>query len=199
VEWPEGETEVITPFAAKYRLENTVAAAAACYAAGLSLSLCLPGVGGVVFTPGRGDEYEVGGLIILDDTYNASPQAVAHALDELADRAGQVGGRPVAVLGDMLELGQEAAYFHRETGRKAAQAGVKLLMAVGEYAPVMRDGYLDSGGLEAHAHPLAELPAVIEDLKARLRSGDVVLVKGSRRIGLERVVQGLLGLAGGEC
>lgn len=199
VEWPEGEIDVITPFAAKYRLENTVAAAAACYAAGLSLPLCLPGVGGVVFTPGRGDEYEVGGLIILDDSYNASPQAVAHALDLLADRAGQIGGRPVAVLGDMLELGEGAAHFHREAGRKAAEAGVRLLVTVGDYSSVVRDGYLTSGGLEAHARSLAELPAVVEDLKASLRSGDVVLVKGSRRIGLERVVQGLLGLAGGEC
>ncbi|NLE73180.1 MAG: UDP-N-acetylmuramoyl-tripeptide--D-alanyl-D-alanine ligase [Actinobacteria bacterium] len=201
MKWPEGETEAITPFAARYRLENAVAAAAACYAAGLSLAQCLAGIGGVVFTPGRGDEYDVGGLVILDDTYNANPEAVAVALTDLVQRAREVGGRPVAVLGDMLELGADTSYYHAEAGRCAAQAGTRVLYAVGDQAEIMRDAFLEvaDDGRVAVALPLGELESLVAELKTHLNPGDVVLVKGSRRLGLERVVQGLLRLAGGEC
>ena len=200
ITWPDGEAEAITPFAARYRLENAVAAAAACHAAGLSLAQCVAGIGGVVFTAGRGDEYDVGGLIILDDTYNANPEAVTVALADLMQRARQVGGRPVAVLGDMLELGADASYYHAEVGRRAAEVGVQALYAVGDQAETMRDAFVKAAGngRNAEALPLSEVGALVSELKSDLRSGDVVLVKGSRRLGLERVVQGLLRLAGGE-
>ncbi len=200
VTWPEGEAEVTTPFTARYRLENTVAAAAVCYAAQLSLQHCLQGVGGVVFTPGRGDEYEVGGLIILDDTYNANPEAVVMALSGLMERARQVGGRSVAILGDMLELGADAGLYHAQIGHKAAEMGVEVLYAVGDHASTVVEAYesVAPHGV-AKARTLVGIPGMANELKLSLKPGDVVLVKGSRRLCLEQVVQGLLSLAREEC
>ena len=194
VAWPGGATEAVTPFTARYRLENAMAAAAACYAAGLSLERCLQGLSGVAFTPGRGDEYELGGLIILDHTYNANPQAVGAALEELVARARHTGGRPVAVLGDMLELGPDAPQYHEQVGRQAAQLGVRQLWAVGEFAAAMAKGYSEEGGSTGQVETATEpgLATLILKLRSSLKEGDVVLVKGSRRLRLERVVQDLV-------
>lgn len=194
ISWPGGQAETTTPFAARYRLENAVAAAAACFAAGLSLERCLEGLGSVVFTPGRGDEYEVGGLVILDHTYNANPEAVLAALQELVERASQVGGRAVAVLGDMLELGEQSRQYHLSVGERAAQLGVDLLFAVGDMAEVTVQGFRNYAQANREAYTVAadEIPDLSLRLRASLREGDVVLVKGSRRLRLERVIQGLL-------
>ncbi|NLT35062.1 MAG: UDP-N-acetylmuramoyl-tripeptide--D-alanyl-D-alanine ligase [Gaiellales bacterium] len=194
VSWPEGEAEVVTPFTARYKMQNTVAAAAACYAAGLDLEVCLNGVAGVDFTPGRGDEYEAGGRIILDDSYNANPQATVAALSHLMERAEETGGRPVAVLGDMLELGPDAAAYHAEVGREAARLGIGTLLAVGSYAEPMARAFLAEASGEVTAD-WCGLDAVRQGaalLMERLQPGDVVLVKASRRVGLDRLVQYLI-------
>lgn len=197
VGWPGGEVEVVTPFTARYKIQNTVAAAAACYAAGLDLGECLQGVAGVDFTPGRGDEYEAGGMLILDDSYNANPQATVAALEYLVQRAEETGGRPVAVLGDMLELGPDAAAYHAEVGREAARLGIATLLTVGSFAEPMARAFLAESSDEVTADWCdpdgAEQGAAL--LLERLQAGDVVLVKASRRVGLDRVVQYLLSRA----
>ena len=75
VAWPEGEVEVEVPFSGRHRLENAVAALAACYAAGLPVAACAEGLPNAVFTPLRGDEYRVGDVVVVDDSYNANPTA----------------------------------------------------------------------------------------------------------------------------
>jgi UDP-N-acetylmuramoyl-tripeptide--D-alanyl-D-alanine ligase len=125
-----------------------------------------------------------GGIVVIDDCYNANPMSVRAAIDELSHAD---GGRRVAVLGDMLELGPQAAAFHREMGRHARERGVELLVTVGPLAAGMREEFA------GQSHAAADAAAAAELLGGLLRAGDTVLVKGSRGVGLERVVDSLAG------
>jgi UDP-N-acetylmuramoyl-tripeptide--D-alanyl-D-alanine ligase len=118
--------------------------------------------------------------VLINDCYNANPTSMRAALAHLATRA--AGRRRVAVLGDMAELGPDAPAYHRDVGEAAAELGVDELVAVGELAR----GYVDGAGdVPSRWAPTVELG--IEQLEHALRPGDVVLVKGSRALGLEAV------------
>ena len=200
--WPEGKVEVEVPFAGRHRLENAVAALAACYAAGLPVAECAEGLPNAVFTPLRGDEYRVGDVVVVDDSYNANPTATRAALDDLVRRARDERGRPVAVLGDMLELGPESRRYHREIGAYAAAIGVRGLIGVGPLSAAVVDGFGGVGGDASVGRGrdglhVADLEAGLADIVARIRPGDVVLVKGSRSMRLERVVAALRKESGG--
>ena len=119
----------------------------------------------------------VGGTLI-EDCYNANPIAMHAALADLAGR----DGRRVAVLADMMELGPDEAAYHREIGAAAGAAGVELLIAIGERA----GGYIDGApGVETLHYPTVD--EAVAAVPAVLRPGDVVLLKGSRSMALERV------------
>lgn len=200
VVWPGGEVEIELPFAGRHRLEGAVGALAACYAAGLSVEACAQGLPSVVFTPLRGDEYRVGGLVVVDDSYNANPTATRLALDDLVRRARRTGGRPVAVLGDMLELGPDSRRYHKEIGAYAAAVGVRSVIAVGPLSEAVVEGYgegyeaegVSSFGAEGHESLyIPDLEVGLSDILAQVGPGDVVLVKASRSMRLERVVAAL--------
>lgn len=120
-----------------------------------------------------------GGARLLDDSYNASPAAVAAAVQALAATPCQ--GRRIAVLGEMLELGDDARAWHEATGRAAAEAGVDVLVAVGGAAA---DGLIDgarAGGLSAdQLHRFATSQLAADAVATMVGAGDIVLVKGSR-------------------
>ena len=111
------------------------------------------------------------------------------ALDHLAQAAAD-GQRPrrVAVLGEMAELGPDARAYHREIGEYAAERGVDLLLAVGELGDAYLEGYRESG----EGRPVADADEAAAVLLETMRARDVVLVKGSRRVGLERLTFRLL-------
>jgi UDP-N-acetylmuramoyl-tripeptide--D-alanyl-D-alanine ligase len=136
------------------------------------------------------------GVWLIDDTYNANPQSMAAALRALAELRGE--GRAFAVLGDMGELGAIADEAHREAGHLAAELGLDGLALLGGHAGRTAEG-ARRGGLAAErvfeARDHAEL---IEHLGARLRAGDRVLVKGSRAMQMERVVEGLIERTGDD-
>jgi UDP-N-acetylmuramoyl-tripeptide--D-alanyl-D-alanine ligase len=174
VEDPAG-FPVRTSYTARHQLENTLAALAVCDALGVPAPAALE----VAFTPLREEELELdGGVLLLNDCYNANPLSMRAALAHLAERSG--GRRRLAVLGEMAELGPDAPAYHREVGRLAAELGVEVV-AVG---PLARDY---GGRWVATA---ADAAAALGEL---LRSGDVVLVKGSRSVGLEAVAAKLRG------
>jgi UDP-N-acetylmuramoyl-tripeptide--D-alanyl-D-alanine ligase len=167
-----------------------VAAVAACLGAGLDVKECLPGLRDVAFTPARGDVTAVGPWIVINDTYNANPAAVRAALDDLVDLAGERGGRPVAVLGDMLELGPEEDRFHEECGAYAAEAGVQALWGVGALSRFTSAGFsraAQGGQRGGHVETVDDVDAVLSGL----RPGDVVLFKASRSVRLETMVAAL--------
>jgi UDP-N-acetylmuramoyl-tripeptide--D-alanyl-D-alanine ligase len=163
-----------TSYTARHQLDNTRAALAVCEVLGVPAPSRLD----VEFTPLREEEHELAdGVLLLNDCYNANPLSMRAALANLAECAGR--RRRVAVLGEMAELGSGAAEFHREVGRHASELGIEVI-AVG---PLARD----YGG--RHVADAQEAAAVVADV---LRPGDVVLVKGSRSVGLEAVAAKLL-------
>lgn len=136
------------------------------------------------FTPaqGRMSTIKIGPLTVLDDTYNANPASVAASLETLSTAR----GRKVAILGDMLELGEASLIEHGKIGRLAGSLGVDAVVAIGEWSKAVCEGAMEAGLKEAHAFKdKREASGCIEGL---LREGDTVLVKGSRGLRLEEVV-----------
>jgi UDP-N-acetylmuramoyl-tripeptide--D-alanyl-D-alanine ligase len=172
--------ELELAFTARHHRLNALAAVAAALAVGVRPSGRVEPPTG----PLRGELVELAiGATIVNDCYNASPLSMRAALDELASH--ETAGRRVAVLGDMLELGSESEALHREVGGVAAAAGVELLVTVGPHAVAMLDTFDGESYAVVDAR---EAAALVGEL---IEPGDVVLVKGSRGIGLEVVAEAL--------
>jgi UDP-N-acetylmuramoyl-tripeptide--D-alanyl-D-alanine ligase len=165
----------------------TLAAALAAYAAlGLPLDRAGEGAATIELSPWRGEEQPLaGGGLLINDAYNANPLSLTAALRALAARRG--GGRAVAVLGEMAELGPDAPRWHAQAGRLAARLGVDLLVAVGPGAL----GYLGGAAGALECCWLPDTAAAARALRTILRPGDVVLLKGSRSAGLERLAEAI--------
>jgi UDP-N-acetylmuramoyl-tripeptide--D-alanyl-D-alanine ligase len=127
-----------------------------------------------------------GGSILLDDTYNAAPESTIAALNLLAE----LEGRRLAVLGDMLELGSYEETGHRMVGARAASVADEV-MAVGPRARWIAEEAVKAGLPASHVTHFEELPPAIEALRRRVGAGDVVLVKGSRGMRMDRIVDSL--------
>jgi UDP-N-acetylmuramoyl-tripeptide--D-alanyl-D-alanine ligase len=122
-------------------------------------------------------------LTLIDDCYNANPMSMRAALEDLAAIP---AARRVAVLGDMLELGPGAERYHLQLGEQATRAGVGVLIAVGPLAAAAGERF------EGELHCAADAAQAAELVPRLVRAGDVVLVKGSRAVGLEQVCEALL-------
>jgi UDP-N-acetylmuramoyl-tripeptide--D-alanyl-D-alanine ligase len=184
-----GRAAVELALPGRHQAENLLAAAAAAIALGVGVDQAAAIAAGLEAAPHRGRVHLLpDDITLVDDSYNASPVAVERLLDLLAGTP----GRRVAVLGEMLELGDLTDEAHREAGVRAA-AACDLLVVVGtEAATRMADAARESGLSEVL---LAEdANEATEVLRRLLRPGDVVLIKGSRGIGLDRTVDALVGL-----
>jgi UDP-N-acetylmuramoyl-tripeptide--D-alanyl-D-alanine ligase len=165
--------ELATPFRARHQAENTVVAIAVYTALGLPLDRMQEGAADIELSRLRGEEIELtGGSVLINDCWNANPASMTAALRDLVSRTN--GGRRLAVLGGMAELGAEGPRYHREIGRLLSD--LDHAIAVGELAR-------DYGAEEW----VADANEAAERLAALVQPGDVVLVKGSRSVGLERV------------
>lgn len=131
------------------------------------------------------------GVTVLNDAYNANPDAMRAAIAALASMARN--GRGIAVLGHMTELGEQEAELHEAAGVQAAQAGVAALIVVGADAAPMLAGAKSVGSWSGELVHVPDVAAAIEAVHSRTRPGDVVLVKASHSIGLERVALALTG------
>ncbi|MBE2314692.1 UDP-N-acetylmuramoyl-tripeptide--D-alanyl-D-alanine ligase [Solirubrobacter sp. CPCC 204708] len=172
--------ELEVPFRARHQLVNLLAAVAAAQAVGVEPE----GRVDVEFGALRGEHVELAsGVVVINDCYNANPLSMRAALDDLATQAPT--GRHVAVLGDMLELGEGGVEAHREIGAHAASTGVDVLVAVGPLSAEMRSSFRGELHLAADAQEAAAVTAGL------VRAGDIVLVKASRGIGLETVAEAL--------
>ena len=176
--------EVRLPLHGLYNVENCVAAAACAWALGLSLDEIAAAVAGVKPAAGRGVVHRAeSGFLLIDDSYNSNPDAAGKALESAAAFPAE---RRIAILGDMLELGPEGPRFHRETGERAAELGFSVV-GVGELSREL------SAGAGSGAIWLPDADAAADWAAREVRRGDVVLVKGSRGVKLDRVVRRLLG------
>ena len=167
-------------FTAEHQVANAATALAALEALGLPRAERVD----VEFSPWRGEQLPLpGGGLLINDAYNANPVSMRAALAHLAAVA--TGRRRVAILGDMAELGSAAPAYHEEIGREAARHGVEALLAVGELARAYVDGGVPVTRWAADAE------AAATEATDFVQPGDVVLVKASRSLGLERVAEAL--------
>ncbi len=186
---PGGAVGVETPALGRHGVHNGLAAAAVGVAAGLDLDQILAGLGRGWRAEHRDQIVRVAGLTVLDDTYNASPASMLAALELLST----LPGRHVAVLGEMLELGEAHERGHRDVGAAAAQI-VDQLVVVGPGAAGMAAGAATLGdGVVL----VPDRRAALAVLRQRLRPGDTVLVKASRGAALEWIVGSLESNFGG--
>jgi UDP-N-acetylmuramoyl-tripeptide--D-alanyl-D-alanine ligase len=180
-ELPEG---LELPFTSRHMRSNALAALAAARAVGARPRGRLD----VRLSAMRGQRIELPGpVLVIDDCYNANPMSMRAALDDLAATA---SGRRVAVLGDMLELGSQEQRFHGEIGDYATRSGIDVLVTVGPLAAAM------AGSFRGILYVTLDAAAASEVVRDIVAPGDTVLVKGSRGVGLEVVVQSLRDAAG---
>jgi UDP-N-acetylmuramoyl-tripeptide--D-alanyl-D-alanine ligase len=130
------------------------------------------------------------GFVVIDDTYNASPASVKSAVKTLSMMEGD---RKIAVLGDMLELGEHAIEAHLEVGRTVKECGIDMLVAVGELAKLIARGAINAGMPISAVIEFEDSAQASKEVASKVRERDVVLVKGSRAVKMERIVEGLLG------
>lgn len=194
--------EVELPLHGTYNAGNALAAAAVAHALGLGPEEIRRGLARVRSAEHRGAVHRLeDGIVLVDDSYNSNPDALAQALEsavELAAAGAETEepagtGRRVAVLGDMLELGREAGRFHREAGRRAAELGFGPVVGVGALAEELVVGAREAGAEAVH---LEDAAAAAEWTDRSLHPRDLVLVKGSRGVGLDRVVERMLAARG---
>jgi UDP-N-acetylmuramoyl-tripeptide--D-alanyl-D-alanine ligase len=183
---PGRTIELELPFTARYQAHNALVALHAYDALGLPLDEVQTGAAEVRLSRWRGEEVELpGGGLLINDAYNANPDAMIAALAHLAGRGGE--RRKVAVLGEMAELGADADAFHIQVGAAAQRAGIDGLLAVGSLAR----NYLEGAEQVAERRWVPTVEEAIAALDDFLRPGDAVLVKASRSVGLEAVAEAI--------
>ncbi len=173
---------VSLPASGRHMVMNSLAAAAAGKVLGLTLEEIKAGLESFVPVQGRMTRIEYRGAVIIDDCYNASPTSVKASLSVL----GRAGGRRLALLGDMLELGEKTKALHREVGEFAASGCADILVAVGELGREIADAAKEKG-LDSAFH--MERSEAAEYLKNELKAGDTLLVKASRGMKLEEIIK----------
>jgi len=192
---PSGSTDVRVHGWAETTVENALAAAAAGLAAGCELDDVQKGLREFTSVPGRMQCLKMKtGTRILDDTYNANPQSVRNALETLARI--KTGGRSIVVLGDMGELGTESSAAHQDIGQFAAQIGTDRLFVMGEHAEDLAQAAIAAGMAEDHVYVEGQHNDVATRISALAKAEDWILVKGSRSMKMEQVVQSLISEGG---
>jgi UDP-N-acetylmuramoyl-tripeptide--D-alanyl-D-alanine ligase len=187
---PRGNVVARIPALGRHSVHNALAAAAVGDALGLDAATIVAGLGQPFSVPHRTTLVRAGDWRILDDTYNAAPDSMAAALDLLAS----LPGRRIAVLGEMLELGETSDEAHRTVGAHAARVA-QVLVAVGPFASLYAAGARAAGMPAAAIIETPDRAAALAQLERLLRPGDIVLVKASRGAELDLLVDELRRLA----
>lgn len=180
------------PLAGRHNIYNALAALGSGYALGLDPAEM---IGALKNFRGSGQRFEclektvpsIGKLKIINDAYNASPMSMAAALDTLAEISG--GGRRIAVLGDMLELGDIAAQAHERVGRRAAETGIDFLVTRGGMSRHVALGAIGGGFSPKKVFEAADHPAAAQKLREFCRAGDTLLFKGSRGMQMDKIIE----------
>jgi UDP-N-acetylmuramoyl-tripeptide--D-alanyl-D-alanine ligase len=186
---PAGTAMVTLPLVGGHHVGNALAAAAVALECGLSV----PAIAEALSTAGPRSRWRMelveraDGVVVINDAYNANPESVRAALKTLAAIGRARPARTVAVLGEMAELGADAAVEHDAIGRLAVRLDISRLIAVGAAARPMAHGAALEGSWDGESTWVADSDAALILLQHELRPGDVVLVKASRAASLERV------------
>lgn len=180
--------EIVMPIAGEHQVMNALAAVASTWAAGATIADIGQGLTNFSPVPGRMEVFPLSnGAFVINDTYNANPASVGKALKTLNNLKGK--GRSVVVLGDMLELGDQEEIWHQKIGSLLADTGVDRVYLRGRLAGATAAG-ASKQGLPAAAVILREDPEEItNDILSYAKDGDWILVKGSRRMKMEAIVE----------
>ena len=172
------------PAPGRHMIMNAMCAMAVGLSLGMAEEEIASGVAAYRPAAGRMDIIKCSSITLLSDAYNASPTSMKGSIDI----ACRTEGRSVLILGDMLELGNNAPQYHYQVGQHAAQAGADILISVGELSREINRGAAEGGVDTIHFEDRA---ALTEKLKDIIRPGDVVLVKASHSMGLEHIAEHL--------
>jgi len=184
--------EVTLPFLTGGQVENFLAALGVAAAFGLGWETLKPALAVLAPAAKRGNIIRLArGITVIDDTYNSNPRALDMALRSYINLP---AGRWVAVLGDMLELGPEGDQYHEDAGRTAGRLGWDIVAAVGPAARRIAAGARAEGLDAARAPEFASSEEAAAKLPAMLKADDLVLVKGSRGVRMERIIERLTAL-----
>jgi len=187
----EGSARTTLPVPGRHNAYNAAAAAAVALALGATLDEVAAGLAHALTSDMRMQVFTTaGGVVVVNDAYNASPTSMRAALATLADMATK--GRRIAVLGDMAELGSLTELAHFSLGEVVARSGVDVLVTIGERARRIADGAMAAGMELASVRPCTSIEEASEVLDDLVATDDVVLVKASRCMELERIVEGIL-------
>jgi UDP-N-acetylmuramoyl-tripeptide--D-alanyl-D-alanine ligase len=186
----KGDVVLRTPLVGRGNLSNVLAATAVALEFDIPLETIRERAAGLRPAAHRGEVIRLGDQVtVIDDSYNANPTATRRALDVLA---GSAATRRIAVLGEMLELGDRATALHQEVGRAAVTARVDVLFAVGGGpAAALAQAAVDAGMPHANVRHFATSDEAAAAAVATIQRGDLVLVKGSRGVKTDRVVDRL--------
>jgi len=188
--------KVEVPIGGIHNVKNTLAALSVCRRFGITSQQFAAAMREFEPVPGRMQQIDARGITILDDSYNANPASMAAALLELSNYTR--AGRRILVVGDMYELGEASESYHRDLGRAIAQSNIDVLYAVGPQAALTAQAALQAGMGRADVQKSITSKRLARLIKSMLRDEDVILVKGSRAMKLELVVQALQRYRGGR-
>ncbi|PLX98669.1 MAG: UDP-N-acetylmuramoyl-tripeptide--D-alanyl-D-alanine ligase [Desulfuromonas sp.] len=189
---PEGNWPVQLKIAGRHNVYNALAAAAAAHVLGVDGRTIVRGLEQFQPCCGRMETISLGcDVLLLEDSYNANPLSVKAALQTLSEMNGL--GRHIAVLGDMLELGEQSAELHTEVGRQAADL-VDILIVMGEMKDAVAAGYGTQETAAKEIYLVNSHQEAIDILRDMIQPGDRILVKGSRGMRMEKVSKALRGM-----
>ena len=184
-----GKWKIEMSVAGRHSVYNALAAIAASWDFGLSIEEIIEALREFKGPSMRMEVKRFGDIKIINDTYNSNPLSMGQAIEALKDMTTK--GRKILVAGDMLELGNLSGRFHHLVGRQAAESGIDLIVAVGKLAEHVARGAKEAGMSQKKIKMFNLTKDARETMTNLVKKGDIVLVKGSRAMKMEEIVQGL--------
>lgn len=188
---PNGSAEVLFPLNGRHNILNALAAAAVGHLFGMSAEEIAASLRTAAPPPQRGEILRFQeGFTLVNDTYNSNPEALISMVKTVVEGGAANAKRKIVIAGEMRELGENAARIHYETGRRIAEIGVDKLFGVEGFARNLIEGAKDAGLGDVAFYENSEIAG--EKFLAEVQAGDLILVKGSRGVRTEKVVEKLL-------
>jgi UDP-N-acetylmuramoyl-tripeptide--D-alanyl-D-alanine ligase len=186
---PNGSAKVLFPLNGKHNILNALAAAAVGYHFGMTVTEIAEALYSVKAPTQRGEIIRFKEFTVINDSYNSNPDALLSMVKTLVD-GGKTAKRKIVIAGEMRELGNDAANIHRETGKQIAELGVDRLFGVEGFAKDLVSGAKEKGLSDVGFYENSAVAG--EKFVNEIQSGDLVLVKGSRGVKTEKVIEKLL-------